>query len=236
VTSNSITFGATIIAYQLIYSRRKTLGIQVYPDGRVVVRAPRGAPLREIESVVRKKASWIIKKQAAFAQHTPPPPPRQYVNGEMHLYLGQSYPLQIIKNQKEMVELHDGCLLLKVRDEEDLARKQKLLEQWYRAQAKIIFVQRLEAIYPQAAQLGIPFPQLKIRKMKSRWGSCSNKGSINLNLRLIQTSISCIDYVIMHELAHLKEHNHSRAYYNLLDNLMPDWRKRREELHQHPVV
>lgn len=236
MTFHTIAYDTMTIEYELIFSQRKTLGITVHPDGRVVVRAPRGASSKEVEKVVHKKAGWISKKQQEFEQYPPPPPPRQYVSGESHLYLGRSYRLKVVEDKREKIELQDGRLHLHVRDQNDRERKQKLLENWYRRQAKIIFPERLAALHPHAAPFGIPFPPMKIRKMKSRWGSCSSKGSINLNLRLIQTSTPCIDYVIMHELAHLKEHNHGRNYYALLDRLMPDWNKRRDELHQFPVV
>lgn len=230
MNTHSIRYGTTSIEYELIYSSRKTLGINVYPDQRVVVRAPRGASLADVEAVVRKKGDWITRKQQEFEAFPPPPPPRRYVSGETHLYLGRTYHLKVIEDQDEGVEMNGSHLHLRVRSSSDLERKQKLLENWYRRQAKTVFPERLDAVYPRAARFDIPYPKMKIRLMKTRWGSCSTKGNINLNLRLIQTPTACIDYVILHELAHLKEHNHSRAYYNLLDKLLPDWRDRREEL------
>ncbi len=208
------------------------MGINVYPDKRVIVRAPQGVPAADVAALVRKKGGWIVDKLQKFDEYPSAPPPARYVSGETHPYLGRRYPLQVIEARDEGVLLADGRLTLHVRDKTDLARKQKLLEGWYRQQAKIFFAERLGALYPRAAQRGIPFPKMKIRLMKSRWGSCSSKGNINLNLRLIQTPTACIDYVIMHELAHLKEHNHGRGYYALLDQLMPDWRERREELNR----
>jgi predicted metal-dependent hydrolase len=235
MTSYSINYGTATIDYEIIYSRRKTLGITIYPDQCVIVRAPQGTPLAEIEAIVQKKGSWIIKKQHAFAEYPPPLPPRRYVSGETHLYLGRHYRLQVIEDKDERVTLTNPLLYLHVRDKKDRQRKQKLLTEWYRQQAKIIFPERLDVVYPRAKRHGIPYPQMKIRLMKSRWGSCSTKGSISLNLRLIQTPKACIDYVILHELAHLKEHNHSRAYYNLLDQLLPDWKDRRQELNHFQV-
>jgi predicted metal-dependent hydrolase len=235
MTSYSINYGTVTIDYEIIYSRRKTLGISIYRDQRVIVRAPQGTSLAEVEAIVQNKGSWIIKNQHAFAEYPPTLPPRRYVSGESHLYLGRHYRLQVIEDKDEGVTLTNPLLYLHVRDKNDRQRKQKLLTEWYRQQAKIIFPERLDAVYPRAECHGIPYPQMKIRLMKSRWGSCSTKGSINLNLRLIQTPKACIDYVILHELAHLKEHNHSRAYYNLLDQLLPDWKDRRQELNHFQV-
>jgi predicted metal-dependent hydrolase len=236
MTLHHILYGTATIKYELIYTRRKTLGIAVHPDKRVTVRAPLGSSLADVEAVVHKKSRWIRKKQQEFEEYPPALPPRLYVSGETHLYLGQSYRLLVSEDKSEGVALANGRLFLQVRDKTDLARKSKLLEKWYRQQAKIIFRERLEAVYPRAAHFGIPYPEMKIRKMKKRWGSCSTKGTILLNLRLIQTPKVSIDYVIIHELAHLKEHNHSRAYYNLLDRLMPDWREQRELLNRSQVA
>jgi predicted metal-dependent hydrolase len=232
----SIAYGTTVIEYELIYTRRRTLGITVHPDQRVTVRAPLRTSMADIEAVVRRKGGWILKKQQEFEDYPPAPPPRRYVSGETHLYLGQGYRLVVSENKEQGVQLANGRLFLQVKDKTDLERKKKLLENWYRRQAKIIFAERLEAIYPRAARHGIPYPKMKIRLMKSRWGSCSSKGNINLNLRLIQTPTACIDYVIIHELAHLKEHNHGRSYYTLLDKLLPDWRERREVLNRIQVA
>ena len=235
MTLHVVQVGNATITYELILTQRRTLGITVYPNQRVTVRAPQGLSLADIEKVVRQKSGWITKKQREFAARTPAPPPPKYISGETHRYLGRRYRLQVSQDSDEGVMLKNGRFLLRVRDQSDRRRKQKLLENWYRQRAKSIFPQRLQAVYPRAARFGIPLPQLKIRKMKSRWGSCSAKGSILLNLKLIQTPKTSIDYVILHELAHLQEHNHSPAYYRLLAKLQPDWQAQRDYLNQLPL-
>jgi predicted metal-dependent hydrolase len=107
---------------------------------------------------------------------------------------------------------------------------QKLLEAWYRAEAKRIFSSRMAACFPRLAHLQVAYPTLSVRRMKARWGSCSSTGNIILNLKLIHLPLECIDYVIVHELCHLKEHNHSKRYYRLLEQILPDWRERRAAL------
>ncbi len=235
MTAHSIQLETATIHYELIFARRKTLGISVHPDQSVTVRAPQGLSLAEIEKAVYRKGSWITKKQREFAARPPVPPLPNYISGETHRYLGCRYRLHVIEDGHEGVMLKNGRFFLRVRDQNDRPRKQKLFENWYRQRAKIIFPQRLKIVYPRAARFGIPFPQLKIRKMKSRWGSCSSKGSILLNLKLIQTPKASIDYVILHELAHLREHNHSPAYYHLLSKLQPDWQAQRDYLNQLPL-
>lgn len=231
-----LPYGSSHIAYELTYTRRKSVGITVHADRRVTVRAPHGVSAAEIEKIVRKKGEWILKKQQAFEAYPAAPPPHQYVSGEIYFYLGQRYRLRLIEDKDEGVQANGGRLILRVRDTNDGQRKEKLVEGWYRQQATILFPQRLTAVYPRAARLGIPFPQLKIRKMKSRWGSCSSKGTVTLNLKLIEMPEAVIDYVLLHELAHLKEHNHSKAYYRVLDELLPDWKERREELKRFQIT
>ena len=236
MTLHSIEYGTTTIEYELIRSPRKTLGITVHADRRVTVRAPLGASLSDVEAVIRKKGCWILRKQQEFENHPAKRPSPRYVSGETHLYLGRAYPLELIEDSREGVKLAHERFYLRVRDTHDLARKEKIMREWYRRQARQEFAGRLQAVYPRAARHGIPFPEMKIRLMTKRWGSASQKGKINLNLRLIQTSPVCIDYVILHELAHLKELNHSKAFYALLDKLMPNWRSVREELNQFPIA
>ena len=222
--------------YEIVRSKRKTIGIHVYRDGRVVVRAPQRTPLAEIKRLVSLKEDWIVRKRAELAAQPAAPLPPRYVDGEQHLFLGQSYPLRVVVAKRPGVELTGGKLLLRLPDGNDTAHKEKLLDSWYRQQARAIFEERLALVHPTAAPFGIPYPPVHVRLMKTRWGSCSSRGNINLNLRLIQTPLSCIDYVIMHELAHFKVPNHSAAYYKLLDALMPDWRARRQRLQRVPVL
>ena len=116
-------------------------------------------------------------------------------------------------------------------DKTDIAQVQTLVEEWYRTQAKRVLPERLEAMLPRFSRIALPTePQLSIRKMSSRWGSCTEAGVITLNLKLMQVPKVYIDYVIVHELCHLVEHNHSQHFYRLLDRMMPDWRARRERL------
>jgi predicted metal-dependent hydrolase len=225
------------IEYDLVRSRRKTVGITVHRDGRVTVRAPMNAPAAGIQAIVQKKGGWIVKKQRLFAEAPPAPAPPRFVSGEEHLFLGRAYPLVVRQAKKGHVELVDGQFLLYRPATSSADSREKLMREWYREQAKKVFAKRLETCYPRAAALGIPFPEMKIRLMKRRWGSCASyKGSILLNLRLVQTAEPYIDYVILHELAHFKERYHNRDFYALMDHLLPGWRARREELNSFQVA
>lgn len=229
-------YGTTAIHYDVIYRPRKTLAIHVHPDRRVIVEAPETSTLEQIEQKVRQRAAWILKQQRAFEQHVIPSLPREYVSGETHRYLGRQYRLRVEQSatRRESARLSRGRILIYVREMGQPERVQRLLEGWYRKQARRVFQERLDLWYPRLARYGIARPAISVRKMTSQWGSCTAAGKISLNLTLIQMPVECIEYVIVHELCHLKEHNHSPAFYALLDRVMPDWRERKGKLNTHP--
>lgn len=232
-----LTYGEHVIPYTLIYSKRhKTLAVQVHPDARVVVRAPHGIPLADVELLLRRRAAWIIKHQQRFQSAPARPKTRRYVSGDTFLYLGREYALNVVSAEREHATMRGDQLIVNVRDPNDTARIEQLIARWYRQRAKAIFEERLAACLPLVAFLGVEHSRLTIREMKTRWGSCSAKRRVTLNTQLVRASIDLIDYVIVHELCHLKELNHSRAFYALMDRAMPDWRERRKRLNKVPVL
>lgn len=225
-----VEYGSSIICYQVSYAPRKTLAISVHPDLRVTVKAPEGSPLSDVEDKVRKRAAWILKQQRQFETYLPHLPPRQYVSGETHRYLGRQYRLKVIENEAESVKLSRGYITIDVRDKSDTGRVRHLLDGWYRDRARQVFQERLDACFPRVERFGMDYPELEVRVMKSRWGSTGPGGVIRLNVKLVQVPKAYIDYVIFHELCHLAEPNHSPRYYELLDRVLPDWQERREKL------
>lgn len=227
--SSSLRFGSAIIEYSVSFARRKTVVVEVHPDQQVTILVPEGSTAEEIESLVRKRARWILQQQQQFSDHVSRETPRAYVSGESYRYLGKQYRLKVLDGP-ESVKQERAFIYVTVPNKNDKKQVQKVLEEWYRRRAYQIFSERLELCYPRLERLGVQYPPLALRAMKTRWGSCSQEGSILLNPRLVQVPIDCIDYVIIHELCHLKEHNHSRQYYQLLDQTLPDWRERRRKL------
>lgn len=226
-----IQYGTSEIEYELTYSERKTLAIHVYPDSSVVVDAPLGTALPPIEQKLLKRAGWILRQQREFAQYPSANPlPRRYVSGESYRYLGRQYRLKVVESAVERVTLSRGYLTVSVDDPSDKSRIAYLIDHWYRSHARRVFNERLAVAFPRVQHLGIEYPELLIRSMKARWGSCSAAGRITLNVKLVQVPKDLIDYVILHELCHLKEHNHQSAFYTLLDSILPDWRERRHRL------
>jgi predicted metal-dependent hydrolase len=225
-----VQYGDTTIEYTLAYAPRKTLAISVAPDLSVSVIAPAETELEAIEAKVRRRAPWIVRQQRELEQYLPKTPPRQYVNGETHRYLGRQYRLKSIQSQPDCVKLTRGWLYVYTDDTHNTVRVKELVEGWYRKQAERVFAERLEAMLPRFAHLGVIRPTLVIKHLEARWGSCTGSGTITLNLRLMQVAKQYIDYVVVHELCHLVEHNHSRQFYLLLDRMMPDWEQRRQTL------
>jgi len=232
-----VQFGTTAITFDLLYSQRKTLAIHVYPDCTVTVDAPKGTPMQRIYELVLKRGAWILRHQRQFQDYAPvSSTPRQFVSGETWRYLGRQYRLRVEQGAPERVTLTRGWITVTTTDKTDMRRVEKLLMGWYRHQAQRVFSERWGEVAPRISAIGVfPPESFTLRRMKSRWGSCSPKGQISLNLKLIQVDKSLIDYVILHELCHLRELNHSRAFYALLDRVMPGWRELRAKLNKSEV-
>jgi predicted metal-dependent hydrolase len=250
---HSLRYEGREIGYELRRSRRKTLGIQVRPDGSVRVMAPAGASLPAIEEVLQRKAHWIVRKQAEVAAFREAVVPLRFVEGEPHRFLGREYCLRIETGSaadaadtgpvgkrslnKEAVTLEGPYLRVRTVGAADAQAVARLLEGWYRQQAQTVFQEVLVAARERVLALGIVAPpSVRIRRMKTRWGSCTAKGVITLNLRLIQVQREMIEYVLVHELCHLREHNHSPAYFRLLDRALPEWREWKRRLNSTPIA
>lgn len=231
--NRSVSFGQTEIFYLVNYCERKTLAIHVYPDGQVIVDAPIAASNQAIAEKVKKKVPWIFKQRLQFESYPPALPQRQYVSGETHRYLGRQYRLKVLPGKAEKVKLLRGQLIVETNNPEHRQGVKTLLQGWYRLRAEAIFSDRYDFCIRQVAKLGIEHKKgFQLRFMSKRWGSCTNQGNIILNPELIAAPKYCIDYVITHELCHLKERNHSQAFYKLLASVMRDWELRRKRLNE----
>jgi predicted metal-dependent hydrolase len=207
---------------QIIRSKRKTLALIVKPDGSLIVRAPLRASEKTIREFVESNVKWIEKKRAealAFLR----PMPTQYVAGEMFMYLGNAYSLEIVKNQKKLLLL-DGNFKLAASVQNNA---RLIFEHWYRAQAKQILTERV-SLY--ASQHGLQYKKIGITSARTRWGSCSVDGSLNFSWHLILAPLAAVDYVVVHELVHTVFHNHSKRFWKKVEKIMPDYQERRKWL------
>lgn len=230
LAQHSISYGQRIISFDLKFTHRKTLAITVNPDLSVSVTAPEGKELDVIKAKIKKRASWILKQQEYFKAFLPVTPPRQFVSGETHYYLGKQYRLKVIESESESVKLKSGYLNISIKDKTNSDKVKSILEKWFVSRAKLQFEKSLEKCFERFKKYEIQRPKLQIRKMLKRWGSFGQKGIIYLNPELIKAPVYCIDYVITHELCHLIYPNHGKQFYELLGRIMPDWEQRKLKL------
>jgi predicted metal-dependent hydrolase len=224
---NVIDFGTRKITYNLHHEDRKRLRIVVAPDLTVDVFAPVTADEDQIQIALMKKAAWIAGKLDALERYHPLPAPKQYISGETLVYLGRQYRLKVEKGRSQPAKLMGRFLKVWVQDKNDTRSVRNTVDSWYRKRAHETLGRYMERCYSIASRHGVPEPVLLIRTMRRRWGSCSPKGRITLNLNLVKAPVHCIEYVIMHELCHLKYHNHYRFFYSLLTRCQTDGRKRK---------
>ena len=227
MSEHRLQFGSKEIVFDLKYQERKSLGITVHPDRKVTVKAPVDVALDKVLEKVRKRAPWILKQQSYFLSFEPLTPPRKYVSGESHLYLGRQYRLKILDAPKEEVKLKRGFLEVHTRDK---TRAKKLVLDWYKARAELKFREIAEKWITRFKKYGVEPSALVVKWMEKRWGSCTPKGKVILNIELMKAPKGCIEYVIVHELCHLVHHNHNAAFFELQTREMPEWRKWKERL------
>lgn len=225
-------YGDELISFERVERKgdvRRIL-IKVHPDCRVVVHAPHEASDDGVMQAVKKRSRWISNKLDRFKLQLADVRPRQYISGESHYYLGRRYMLKVDvqENVKSQVKLLRGRLEVTVKAREPNKVK-NLLTTWYKTRAKEIFQRRLTAVMDRAIWVK-ELPEIRVFTMQTQWGSCSPSGRLTLNPHLVKAHRECIDYVILHELCHLVEHNHSEQFYRLLDKVMPDWQKHKSKL------
>ncbi len=226
----SISYGTKEIFFEIKRTNRKTLAIEVHPNAEVFVIAPNNISLEDIKYKVEKRAKWIVKQWDYFNQFLPRTPERTYVSGETHYYLGKSYLLKVSKGNQNQVKLKSGKLQVTCKSEPSSELVKKLLAQWYYNHAKKKFDIILSEIYAKFKDYTIKIPQIEIRRMPNRWGSCNTLNKIILNPEIIKAHSKCIEYVLTHEMCHLVIPNHSKEFYTLLEDIMPNWKKWKSEL------
>lgn len=232
-----IQYGTSTIDYEILYSARTTLAISVFPDQSVLVKAPEGAQFQQIEASVLRRANWILKQRRHFDRLARPHRlRREYVSGEAYRFLGRQCRLKVIESSIERVTRSRSLLMVETRTPQDPVHTGDLVEGWFAHQAERIFATRLETCLLRLAHWTLDKPKLVIRPMKLRWGSITPRGTLTLNPRLIQAPTELIDYVILHELCHLREMNHGPAFYALLDQVMPSWREHQQRLNTYEFL
>lgn len=228
----SFCYGEERITFERVLRPQATskVLIKVHPDCRVVVSAPEDATSETVLYAVKQRGRWIYEQLREFRQQLEHVTLRKYISGESHYYLGKQYLLKVHvePNQVQGVKLLRGKLEVSVRAS-DATRVKNLLIDWYKIRAREVFARRLDVLLEQALWVQ-ERPPIRILTMQTQWGSCSPNGRITLNPHLVKAPRDCIDYVILHELCHIAEHNHSERFYRLLNQVMPNWEKTKERL------
>ena len=223
-TPRTIALGDRIVPYILRRARRRTIGLTIDHRG-LRVGAPHRAPLIEVETLIRKHGDWVRQKLDEWRSRRCPEPLR-LTDGTRLPCLGGEVEIRLAAGSNRAVWNTDSTLTLCLRAPEhaggvlEKALKARALEHFHAAMAE------------HALRFGVPTPPLRLSSARTRWGSCSHHGGISLNWRLVFMPIAVIDYVVCHELAHLKEMNHSPRFWSVVGQLCPDWRRLRLELRQ----
>ncbi len=220
----SIVIAGQSVAYQLRRSQRRTIGLSIDQHG-LRVGAPQRARLGDIENLIHQHGQWVLDKLSAWRER--PPQARLVVVDGMQIdLLGAPLGITITPIGRARWQFVGERLHLWP---SPAANASQLLEKALRERARSVFSERLAHIAPR---LGVAPPPLRLSSARTRWGSCSHHGGISLNWRLVFMPLPVVDYVVAHELAHLKEMNHSPRFWSVVEQLCPDWRARRLELRQ----
>jgi predicted metal-dependent hydrolase len=210
---------------ELIRTRRRSLAVIIRDDGRLVVRAPLRMPAREIHEFVGSREAWIIARQAQARARQARILPKRYVSGEEFLYLGQPYPLEIRDAQRPSLVFNGGFRLARAA----LPGAAGVFERWYRRRALRVLSERVEWY---ARAYGFEHNGIRITSARKQWGSCGPRGDLRFAWRLVMAPLAVIDYVVVHELAHLRHKNHGKRFWGKVRSILPDYSQRKEWLEE----
>ncbi len=220
---DSTEWGGVTIPYSWCHSRRKTLGITVRPDKSIAVRVPLRTSAKEIKCFVTSRAEWVLKIWKKFDTQTTPQE-QGYGRGAELLFQGNKYRLGLAKGPRLSLTLQDGLLILAAPEMPTEESIRTAINSWYRKQALAAVKDRSEVCHRMMQTERIPLPQITVRAMTTRWGSYSYRTKrISLNLNLIEAPVACLDYVIIHELCHIKVRHHGPEFWRMVEKYVPGY-------------
>jgi predicted metal-dependent hydrolase len=235
VKQDSLQLPDQVIGYVVIHRPRVTrrIHLEIDSNGGLLVVAPRRLSRRAVNRALQEKAGHVARFLRDARSKQQDLPDYSYCNGEEHLFLGERWPLVVDCQPGKQGKVSSSGGALHVRLQEPTPERVKsLLTRWYRQQAEKLFTRRLAYYSDLAPWTTGQQPPMRLRRMKRTWGSCSSGGVITLNPHLVKAPAGCVDYVVAHEICHLREHNHGRAFYGLQEQLYPQWRAARSLLKQ----
>jgi predicted metal-dependent hydrolase len=233
-TLRYIRLGSEVVAYRFRRARRRSIGIAIDDNG-LRVAAPGDAPIAEVEAFIREKALWVLKKLSQW-RAVPKRPVVDWSDGAAIAFLGAPVAIELLPGRRD-IRLQNGRLAIGLAPRGEPAALRKRGIAWIKEHARALLGERL-ALY--AASLGVPTPSLALSNARTRWGLCHQDGRVRLNWRLIHLPLHLVDYVVAHELAHLREMNHSARFWAVVGRLYPDYKRARIELrhcnHRLPIL
>ncbi len=220
------------ISYTLERKPVKNINLRIRADQCVYVSAPKDVAAKMVDAFVVEKSAYILRALKKFKdKNRETVSENRFVNGETVKFLGRNLRLKIKNASRSKVESDESYVTLYVKDVQDADLKKRVLETWLRKKCKDEITAICKKVYPQVKKYGIAFPEIQLREMVSRWGSCSpKKGFVTFNTALIAMPVSCIEYVVTHEFTHFLYPNHSKKFYQQLATFMPDWEERKKRL------
>ena len=222
-----------VISYQLTRKKVKNVNVRIKQDGSVLVSANSRVPVTFIDDFIRQKQEFILSALAKFEEKRElhQDTPKNYISGENYTLLGKSLRLKVEESKNEEVYTDGIYIFLKVKDKDNFRHKEIMMTKWLKEYQMTVFQELILQTYAMFRKYDVPFPTLKIRTMKTIWGSCQpQKGIITLNSRLIEAPRNSIEYVVVHEFAHFIHPNHSKQFWNFVTMMMPDWKERKKGL------
>lgn len=237
-TERSIMLRDREITYTLQRKRVKNMNLRIHPDGRVTLSAPTRVSMRAIEEFLHAKTDFVLSALDRFhTMRQNAPNPIQYTDGDKLLLLGNQTILRLTQGTEEYIVWKQPYLEMTVRDTQNFDMKRKLMEQFQTQLCTKVFNELLQELCPLLRSYGVTIPRLRIRAMKTRWGSCTpHHHVITLNTRLIEAPRECIAYVVLHELCHFVYPNHSAQFHALVASFMPDWKARKKRLNNGDII
>ena len=223
-----IQYGNRRIEYSITRRKRKSVGIAVSLEAGVQIIAPNRVSAAQIQDIVQKKAEWISKKLSLMEEIKNNMPKREFISGEMLPYLGADYTLEVLEQSRlksVKASLLDDKFVVSIPtslpDEERPQRIREALVKLYRQCALELAIERIQAY---SVKTGLEPSKVIIKEQRKRWGSCTASGIININWKIVIAPISVVDYLVVHELAHLKVRNHSKDFWKFVESILPDYK------------
>lgn len=223
------TYGAFVYTYDLIKQNRKSLSLTVTPDLQIYLKCPHHADAQRVELFLKRKWFWLEKQLRFFGKYQRKKYKREYVSGESFRYLGRQYKLVVQDATENKVVLSRGALVVSTtKCLSNSSHTKKLITLWYKERLNKIFQERFEAMKKKFDYKKMPV--MSVHAMKRRWGSYINNDKVILNPKLIHVSKDCIDYVIVHELCHMRYKNHDKRFFKFMNEKYPGWEKIKDKL------